>query len=91
MAMVGQFEKCLKTTYTKATLSLQCVAAGAFLDDAVGAEAETALKYSIPMNNGRRGFVKGGYRYLTYKKKSSDARMFDIALEGGFLQAGLVF
>ncbi|MBI5252473.1 MAG: hypothetical protein HY912_23510 [Desulfomonile tiedjei] len=92
MAMAGiEFEKCLKTTHTKATLSLECKAGAAFLDDAVGAEAETALKYSIPMNNGRWGFVKGGYRYLTYKKKSSDARMFDMAMEGGFLQMGLVF
>jgi hypothetical protein len=92
MAMAGvEFEKCLKSTRTKATLSLECKASAAFLDDAVGAEAETALKYSIPMNNGRWGFVKGGYRYLTYKKKSSDARMFDMAMEGGFLQMGLVF
>ena len=92
MAMAGvEFEKCLKATHTKATLSLECKASTAFLDDAVGGEAETGLKYSIPMNSRRWGFVKGGYRYLTYKRKSSDARMFDIAMEGGFLQMGLVF
>ncbi|AFM24966.1 hypothetical protein [Desulfomonile tiedjei] len=92
MAMAGlEFEKCLKSTRTKAVLSLACKASGAFLDDAVGGEAETALKYSIPMNNGRWGFVKGGYRYVTYKKKSDDARVFDMAMEGGFLQMGLVF
>lgn len=92
MAMAGiGLEKCLKITHNEAVLSLECIAAGAFLDDAVGAEAETAFKYSIPMNKHRRGFVKGGYRYLTYKKKVSDARLFDIAIEGGFLQAGLMF
>lgn len=92
MAMAGvEFEKCLKKTYNKATLSLECMAGAAFLDDAVGMDAETALKYSIPMNNGRWGFVKGGYRYLTYKRRSSDAKMFDIVMEGGFLQMGLVF
>jgi len=92
MAMAGgEFEKCLRTAYNKATFSLACVAGAAFLDDVVGAEAETALKYSIPMNCGRWGFVKGGYRYLTYKRKSSDARMFDMAMEGGFLQMGFVF
>lgn len=92
MGMTGiEFEKCLKTTYAKATLSLECAAGVAFLDDAFGAEAETALKYTIPMNNRRWGFVKGGYKYLTYKKKSSDAKMFDIVMEGGFLQMGLVF
>lgn len=92
MAMAGvEFEKCLKKTHNKATLSLDCKAGVAFLDDAFGVEAETALKYSIPMNNGRWGFIKGGYRYLTYKRKSSDLKLFDVAMEGGFLQMGLVF
>ena len=92
MGMAGvEFENCLKKTYNKATLSLECTAGAAFLDDAVGAEVATAFKYSIPMNSRRWGFVKGGYRYLTYKQKSSDVRMFDIAMEGGFLQMGLVF
>ena len=92
MGMAGaEFERCVKVTPTKATLSLHCVAGVAFGDGAVGATLESALKYSIPLNKKRWGFVKGGYRYLTYKKKSSDARMFDIAMEGGFIQMGLVF
>jgi len=92
MGMAGvEFEKCLQTNRLKATASIECKASVAFLDDAIGGEAETAIKYSIPMNCGRWGFVKGGYRYLTYKKKSNDARMFDIAMEGGFIQTGLVF
>lgn len=92
MGMAGiEFEKCLKKTSAGATLSLKCVAGAAFGDDAFGAEAETALKYSISMNNGRRGFLEGGYRYITYKKNSSDVRMFDIAMDGGFLQVGLIF
>ena len=63
MGMAGiEFEKCLKNTSAGATLSLKCIAGAAFGDDAFGAEAETALKYSIPMNNGRLGFLKGGYR-----------------------------
>jgi hypothetical protein len=37
------------------------------------------------------GQVKGGYGYVTYKKKYSDARMIDTAMDGGFLQMGFVF
>ena len=92
MAITGvEFERCLKTTASCSTLSVECSAGVAFGDDAVGADLSTGLKYSIPMNNGRWGFIKGGYRYLTFKKKSSDARSFDIAMDGGFLQMGFLF
>lgn len=92
MAMAGlEFEKCLKTTRFLSTLSLECKAGVSFLDDAVGADLSTGLKYSIPLNSGRWGYLKGGYRYLTYKKGYSDVRLVDTTLEGGFVQAGLVF
>ncbi len=92
MAIAGmEFERCLKTTASCSTLSFECRAGVAFLDEAVGSDVSTGLKYSIPMNNGRWGFVKGGYRYLTFKKKYSDSRSFDTAMEGGFLQMGFVF
>lgn len=92
MAMAGlEFEKCLKTTRMFSTLSIECKAGVSFLDDAVGTDLSTGLKYSIPLNNGRWGYVKGGYRYLTYKKGYSDVRLIDTTLEGGFVQMGLVF
>lgn len=92
MAMAGvEFERCLKTTSNCSTISFECRAGVAFLDEAVGADVSTGLKYSIPMNNGRWGFVKGGYRYLTLKKKYSDARSFDTSMDGGFLQMGFLF
>jgi hypothetical protein len=92
MAMVGlEFEKCLKTARLKNTLSLECSAGVAFLNEAFGSDIYTALKYSIPMNCGRWGYVKGGYRYLTYKKGYSDFKQWDTAIEGGFLEMGMVF
>jgi hypothetical protein len=92
MGMAGvEFEKCLKTTRSCNTLSLECKAGVAFGDEAFGSDMSTGVKYTIPLNNGRWGFVKGGYRYLTYKKKYSDARMLDTCIEGGFLQMGFVF
>jgi hypothetical protein len=92
MGMAGvELEKCLKTTASCSTLSLECSAAVAFGDDGVGSDMSTGIKFSIPLNNGRWGFVKGGYRYLTYKKKYSDAKLIDTCLDGGFVQMGLVF
>jgi hypothetical protein len=92
MAMAGlEFEKCLKTTRMCNTLSLDCKAGVAFLDDAVGSDISTGLKYSIPLNSGRSGYIRGGYRYVSYNKKYSDVKMFDTAMEGGFLQMGFMF
>lgn len=86
-----EFEKCLKQTRTCNTLSLQCGAGVAFGDDGFGSDLSTGLKYSIPLNSGRWGYVKGGYRFMSYKKKYSDVKAFDTAMEGGFLQMGVVF
>lgn len=92
MAMAGlEFEKCLKTGRLCNTLSIECKAGIAFGDDGIGSDMMTGLKYSIPLNNGRWGYVKGGYRFATFKKKFSDARMFDTAMEGAIVQMGFVF
>lgn len=92
MGMAGlELEKCIKTSRQCNTLSVECRAGVAFGDEGFGSDLSTGLKYSIPMNNGRWGFIKGGYRYLTFKKKYSDAKMIDTAMDGGFLQMGVVF
>ncbi len=86
-----ELEKCLKQTRTCNTLSLQCGAGVAFGDDGFGSDLMTGLKYAIPLNSGRWGYVKGGYRFMSYKKKYSEVKMIDTAMEGGFVQMGLVF
>ena len=92
MGMAGvEFEQALKTGRQCNTLSLECRAGVAFGDEAFGSDLSTGLKYSISMNNGRWGFIKGGYRFLTYKKKYSDVKLMDTAMEGGFLAVGVVF
>ncbi len=92
MAMAGmEFEKCLKNRRFGGTLSLECKAGVAFLDQAVGSDLSTGIKYSISMGNGRRGYVSGGYRFLTYKKSYSDVFDVDTAMDGGYLQMGFVF
>lgn len=92
LAMVGlELERCLKSTRLCNILSIECKAGFAFGDDTIGSDLSTGLRYAIPLNNGRWGFVKGGYRYLTFKKKYSDVKLFDTAMEGGFLEAGFIF
>jgi len=92
MAMAGlEFEKCMKTGRICNTFSIECRAGVAFGDDGIGSDITTNLKYSIPLNNGRWGYVKGGYRFLTYKKKFSEVKSFDLAMDGAILQMGLVF
>ena len=92
MGMAGlEFEKCLKTGRLCNTLSFECKAGVAFGDEAFGSDVMTSVKYSIPLNNGRWGYVKGGYRFATYKKKFSEARLMDTAMEGAVVQMGFVF
>lgn len=92
MAMAGlEMEKSLRTSRECNTLSLECRAGVAFGDGGLGSDLSTGLKYSIPMNNGRWGFIKGGYRYLSLNKKFSDAKLIDTTLDGGFVQMGVVF
>jgi len=92
MGMAGlEFERCLQTGRFCNTLSLQCRAGVAFLDEAFGSDIRTGVRYSIPMGNGRWGYLEGGYRYLTFKKGYSDFKQIDTCMEGGFLKMGFLF
>jgi hypothetical protein len=92
MGMAGlEFERCLRTARFCDTLSLECRAGVAFLDEAFGSDIMTGLKYSIPMGNGRWGYLGGGYRYVTFKKGYNDFKQIDTALEGGYLKMGFFF
>lgn len=92
MAMVGmEFERCIKTMPSLSALSLICKAGVGFGDDSLGSDLSSGLKYSINLNNGRWGYLSGGYKYMSLKKKYSDAKSIDTAMEGGFLQLGLIF
>jgi len=90
MAVTGlEFDKCLKN-YRGNTLALSGKGSIAFLNDSIGYDAEAALSYLIPIQKGRFGFVKGGYRYA-YLKKDRPARMFNTTLDGPFVQVGFLF
>jgi len=92
MGMAGlEIERCLKTTRHCNTLSLECRGGMAWGDDATGYDLAAGLRYSVPLNNGRWGYIKGGYRLVSFKRKSSDFKMMETDMEGGFLQMGFIF
>jgi hypothetical protein len=92
MVMAGlEFERCLRTSRLCNTLSCECKVGIACGDDAFGADISTALRYSIPLRAGRWGFIKGGYRHISFNKKYSDFKLLDTAMEGGFVQMGFIF
>ncbi|MEW6349809.1 MAG: hypothetical protein AB1646_12155 [Thermodesulfobacteriota bacterium] len=86
-----EVEKCLKSGVFRQALSLVCKAGVSFGDDSFGSDLSTGLRYSIPMNKGRWGYLAGGYRFMTYKKKLSDIKEIDTAAEGGYLSMGFIF
>ncbi len=92
MAMAGiEIERCVRNVRALDALSLECKAGVGFGDDSLAADLSTSLKYSVPMNNGKWGYIAGGYRYTSYKKKESDLKSIDVAMDGGFFQLGFIF
>jgi hypothetical protein len=90
-AMAGlEFQSCIKTAPNGGSLSWDMKAGGIFLDDTVGADVEAAARYSIPLNCGRAGYVKGGYRFVNLKKTQYDF-VFNNTLQGGFVEGGFIF
>jgi len=89
--LVGmQLQQCVKTAYNGGTFSLDNRAAVIFGDDAQGWDIQLGGRYSIPLNCGRSGYAKGGYRFVDYKKNQQDFILTN-AIEGGFMEFGFIF
>ncbi|MBM3301219.1 MAG: hypothetical protein FJY85_14850, partial [Deltaproteobacteria bacterium] len=85
-----EFQRCLKTAANGGTFSFDHKANVIFLDDVEGYDLEAAARYSVPLNCGRWGYVKGGYRFVQLKKSQSDL-LLSTTLEGGFVEGGFIF
>jgi hypothetical protein len=83
-------QRCLKTAPNGGSLSTDLRAQAIFLDDVEGYDLQAAGRYSVPLNCGRSGYVKGGYRFVQLKKSETDF-LFSNTLEGGFIEGGLIF
>ncbi len=90
-AMAGlELQRCLKTAANGGTLSCDTKAGVIFLDDVEGYDVQAGARYSVPLNSGRWGYLKGGYRVVELKKGQSDY-IFNHALEGGYMEFGFIF
>lgn len=90
-AMAGmEYQRLVKLTANGANFSCDFRAGGIFLDDVEGWDAQAAGQYTIPLNSGRSGYVKGGYRLVAMKKGQNDY-LLKHNLEGGFMEFGFIF
>ncbi len=85
-----ELQRLMKTALNGAILSCDFKAGGIFLDDVEGWDAQAGAQYAIPLNSGRSGYVKAGYRLAQLKKAQNDFLLKD-ALEGGFMEFGFIF
>jgi len=85
-----EFQKCVKTAANGGTLSWDCKAGAIFLDDVAGLDVQAGAQYAIPMNCGRSGYLKGGYRLVELKKSQNDY-LLNNAVEGGSMEFGFIF
>ncbi|MEW6406167.1 MAG: hypothetical protein AB1649_30650, partial [Chloroflexota bacterium] len=83
-------KKCIRTMCNGGTLSCDSRAGISYLDGAIGLDVQAALRYSVPMNCGRWGYVRGGYRYLSINEDRDDLKT-ETNLQGGFVEFGLIF
>jgi hypothetical protein len=90
-AAVGlELQKCMTTAPNGGTFSCEAKAVGMFGDDAAGVDVQVGGRYSIPVNCGRWGYMKGGYRLIDLKKSQNDFAI-KTALDGGFVEMGFIF
>ncbi|MGC8605293.1 MAG: hypothetical protein ACP5VS_16620 [Desulfomonilaceae bacterium] len=85
-----EFQKCQLTQWNGGTFSADAKITGLFGDNVNGYDFQVGGKYSIPMNCGRWGYMKGGYRIIDLKEGQNDFWL-ETCLEGGYLEMGFIF
>ncbi|MDQ7783843.1 MAG: hypothetical protein RDU20_13250 [Desulfomonilaceae bacterium] len=91
MIMSGiELQKCVRTLCNGGTLSCDARVGLGYLDDTFGLDVQAGFRFSVPMNCGRWGYARGGYRLVEFKEDRNDLRM-DHSLEGWFAELGLIF
>lgn len=91
MATTGMdFQKCLTTLCNGSALSCDNQVWLSFLDGTFILDVQTGVRFSVPMGFNRWGYAEVGYRYLSFEENRNDLRM-DTLLEGGFVEAGIIF
>ncbi len=91
MVMSGiNIQKCIRTMCNGGTLSCDNRVGIGYLDGTFALDVQAGFRFSVPMNCGRWGFARGGYRLINFTENRTDLRL-DTTLEGGFVEGGLIF
>ena len=91
MVMSGiNVQKCIRTMCNGGTFSCDNRIGLGYLDGTFALDLQAGFRFSVPMNCGRWGFARGGYRLINFTENRTDLRL-DIGLEGGFVEGGLIF
>ena len=91
MLMSGiNLRKCIRTLCNGGTLACDSEFSIGYLDNTLVLDIEPGMRFSVPLNCGRWGFVKGGYRWLSFNENRNDLQM-NLYLEGAYVEAGLMF
>lgn len=91
MIMSGvEVQKCIRTLPNGCTFSCDSSIGLGYLDDTFVMDLQVGGRFSVPMNVGRWGYAKGGYRWLNFNE-NKEFRKFSPRLEGWFIEAGLIF
>jgi hypothetical protein len=91
MVMSGiEVQKCIRTMCNGGTLSCDTRVGVGYLDDTYGLDVQTGLRFSVPMNCGRWGYARSGYRLIDFKEDRDDLGI-NHTLEGWFAELGLIF
>lgn len=85
-----ELKKCIRTLCNGGTLSCDTKAGIGYLDNTLVLDIQPAMRFSVPLNSGRWGFIRGGYRLLNFYEDRTDLKM-NVFMEGGFAEAGLIF
>ncbi len=85
-----EIQRCIKMTPNGGVFSWDHRGAIFFLDDAEGWDLQTGIRYSVFLNSGRSGYVTGGYRFVQLRKSQTDI-FLEHAIEGGFVEFGMIF
>ena len=76
MVMSGiEIQKCIRTLCNGGTLSCDNRVGVGWLDGTFALDVQAGFRFSVPMNCGRWGFARGGYRLLNFTENRNDLRM----------------
>jgi hypothetical protein len=91
MVMSGiNIQKCIRTLCNGGTFSCDNRVGLGYLDGTFALDVQAGCRFSVPMNCGRWGFARGGYRWINFTEDRTDLRL-DTTLEGAFVEGGLIF